>query len=242
MNRKELIPIQLLPLGDKAIVLQFEEDVSEATHAKIQAVARYLDRHPIPGILEYVPAYTTLTVYYNPWLLSNKGKTDPYDKVISILQEVLTKTREQKANGSRIVEIPVCYGGRYGPDLMEVASHNKLTPAKVIELHSKRVYLVHMIGFAPGFPYLGGLDKRLATPRKNEPRATIPAGSVGIAGTQTGVYPITTPGGWQLIGRTPLVLFDPQREQPSLLKAGDRVRFLPVSEEDFKKHEQQHEH
>lgn len=242
MNRKTLAPIQLLPLGDKAVVLQFEEEVSDTTHAKIQAVARYLHRHPIPGIIEYVPAYTTLTVYYDPWLLSNKGKTDPYDKIVTLLQQVLIKAREQKENGGRLVEIPVCYGGKYGPDLDEVARLNKLTSAKVIELHTRKTYLVHMMGFAPGFPYLGGMDKRIATPRKSTPRAIIPPGSVGIAGAQTGVYPIETPGGWQLIGRTPLVLFDPQREQPSILKAGDLVKFVPISDEEFMKQLQQHEH
>lgn len=240
MNRADLLPIQLLPLGDKAVVLQFEEEVSEATHAKIQAVAHYLSRHPTPGILEFVPAYTTLTVYYDPWLLSNKGKTDPYDKVVTILQQVLSKAKEQQHSDSRLVEIPVCYGGAFGPDLEEVAKQNNLAPEKVIQLHSTKVYLVHMMGFAPGFPYLGGMDKRIATPRKSVPRAAIPKGSVGIAGGQTGIYPIQTPGGWQLIGRTPLILFDPLREQPSILKAGDRVRFIPITEEEFEK--QAHEH
>ena len=242
MNRKELLPIQLYPLGDKAVLLQFEEEVSEHTHAKIQAVARYLDHHPTPGIIEYVPAYTTLTVYYNPWVLSEKGKADPYDKVVTMLQQVLSKVKEQKADKSSLVEIPVCYGGIYGPDLKEVADFNNLTPEKVIDLHSKNTYLVHMVGFAPGFPYLGGMDKRIATPRKPAPRTAIPEGSVGIAGEQTGIYPIETPGGWQLIGRTPLVLFDPEREQPSLLKAGDRVKFVPVSEQEFQKQARQYEH
>ena len=223
-------------------MLQFGDEVSEAMHAKIQAVTRYLDRHPTPGIVEYVPAYTTLTVYYDPWLLSNRGKTDPYDKVVTLLQQVLIKAREQKTSNGRLVEIPVCYGGKYGPDLDEVAKHNKLTPGKVVELHTKKTYLVHMMGFAPGFPYLGGMDKRIATPRKSEPRAVIPAGSVGVAGSQTGVYPIETPGGWQLIGRTPLVLFDPEREQPSILKAGDRVQFRAISEDEFNRQVKQHEH
>ncbi|GAB3200115.1 inhibitor of KinA [Pontibacter aydingkolensis] len=243
MNRKELLPIQLIPLGDKAVVLQFGEEVSEGTQSKIQAVAHYLDSHPTPGILEYVPAYTTLTVYYDPWILSEKGKKNPYDKVVGILQSALSKAKDDhKANGKRLVEIPVCYGGAFGPDLEEVAEKNNLTPEKVVELHTKKSYLVHMIGFAPGFPYLGGMDKRIATPRKSKPRAVIPAGSVGIAGTQTGVYPLETPGGWQLIGRTPLTLFNPEREEPSILKAGDQVRFIAISEQEFKKQVKLHEH
>ncbi|WP_299824710.1 5-oxoprolinase subunit PxpB [uncultured Pontibacter sp.] len=242
MNYKQLLPIQFLPLGDKAVVLQFEEEVSETTHAKIQAVVQYLDKHPSPGIVAYVPAYNTLTVYYEPWLLSNKGKVDPYDETVALLQKALKKAKEYKGGSSRLVEIPVCYGGTFGPDLEEVALHNKLTPDKVIALHSQKIYLVHIMGFAPGFPYLGGLDIRLATPRKAEPRALIPKGSVGIAGKQTGIYPIETPGGWQLIGRTPLVLFDPEREQASMLKAGDKVKFNAITEAEFKTLAAQHEH
>jgi inhibitor of KinA len=242
MKRKELLPIQLFPMGDSAIVMQFEDDISESTQSKIQTVAKYLDRHPLEGLVEHVPAYTTLTVYYNPWVLSEKGKVNPYDKVVAYLQEALSKAREQKSIKNNVIEIPVCYGGIYGPDLEEVAALHNLEPEKVIKLHSKKTYLVHMMGFAPGFPYLGRLDKRLATARKSEPRAVIPMGSVGIAGTQTGIYPLETPGGWQLIGRTPLLMFDPTRNQPSILKAGDSVKFIPITEEEFIKQTKQYEH
>jgi inhibitor of KinA len=131
------------------------------------------------------------------------------------------------------VEIPVCYGGDFGPDLDLVASHAQLTPAEVIARHAAPEYLVYMVGFAPGFPYLGGLDAGLATPRRTQPRPLVPAGAVGIAGAQTGIYSLPTPGGWQLIGRTPRRLFDPGRNQPSLLQAGDRLRFVPISEAEF---------
>ena len=242
MNRKELVPIQLLPLSDNAIVLQFGEEVSEEIHAKIQAVAHYLEQHPLPGMQAYVPAYTTLTVYYDPWVTSNKGKTDPYDAMVAQLQQVLSETKKHKRNGGRLVEIPVCYGGEYGPDLEEVVGYTNLSHEEVIALHSGTTYLVHMMGFAPGFPYLGGLNDRIATPRRHEPRKAIPKGSVGIAGQQTGIYPIETPGGWQLIGQTPLELFNPDRAQPSLLRAGDKVRFVPISEDEFKHQAEQHEH
>ena len=242
MNRKELVPIQMLPLSDNAIVLQFEDEVSEAIHTKISAVAHYLEQHTFPGMIEFVPAYTTLTIYYDPWLLSNKGKTNPYDAIVAQLQQVLLEAKKQKKGKARLIKVPVCYGGMYGPDLEEVARHNNLSPSEVIKLHSDTTYLVHMMGFAPGFPYLGGMDERIATPRRSDPRKAIPKGSVGIAGQQTGIYPIETPGGWQLIGRTPLELFNPDRTQPSLLKAGDKVMFVPISEDEFKKQAEQHEH
>lgn len=242
MNKKELLPIQLVPLGDKAIVLQFEDVLSHGTHAKIQAMAQYLEQHPVPGILEHVPAYTTLTVYYDPWLLSQNGTRDPYDAAVAYLQTALSEAKGRVRHTETAVEIPVCYGGAYGPDLEEVARHNRLSPQEVVALHTQNEYLVHMMGFAPGFPYLGGMNKQLATPRKQEPRASIPVGSVGIAGEQTGVYSIATPGGWQLIGRTPLILFDASRPQPSLLKTGDRVRFVAITEDEFKKQAKQYEH
>ncbi|GAB3818152.1 hypothetical protein GCM10028895_15070 [Pontibacter rugosus] len=162
------------------------------------------------------------------------GEKDAYGEVVQVLQQLLLNLEVKETPAVRVVELPVLYGGDYGPDLEEVAAHCKLTAEEIIHIHSAQEYLVHMIGFAPGFPYLGGMDKRIATPRKASPRPYIPAGSVGVAGEQTGVYPISTPGGWQLIGQTPLALFDASRKVPSLLQAGDKVKFVPISEEEFK--------
>ena len=235
-------PYQLYPLGDTAIVLLFGEEIEETVFTRIRAVAAYLDQHPFPGMIEYVPAYTTITIYYDPWLISERGKYDPYAMAIAHVQELLPLAEKVKKQKVRLMEIPVCYGGAYGPDLDFVANHNKLSPKQVIRLHTGSDYTVHMIGFAPGFPYLGGLHKKIAAPRKDTPQAVIPAGSVGIAGNQTGIYPIQTPGGWQLIGQTPLELFNPNKESPSLLRAGDLVRFVPISEKEFNTlKEQQHE-
>jgi inhibitor of KinA len=142
----------------------------------------------------------------------------------------LEETKESK---QRFVEIPVCYGGEYGPDLEAVAEYHHLSTSEVVEIHSKEEYLVYMIGFAPGFPYLGGMSEEIATPRRHSPRLSIPEGSVGIAGMQTGVYPISTPGGWQLIGRTPLELFCPNENPPTLLQSGDIVKFVPISLEEY---------
>lgn len=226
-------PLILCPLCDSAVVLQFGEGISPQTHQRIRAVAQILEQQPFPGLIEYVPAFTSITVYYDPWILSNQGKLDAYNEVVQLLEILIERVQDREPAQASVVELPVVYGGSYGPDLAEVARQAGLSPEEVIQIHSSGTYQVYMIGFVPGFPYLGGMDSRIATPRKATPRASIPAGSVGIAGEQTGVYPLSTPGGWQLIGRTPVQLFNPGREVPSLLQAGDTVRFVPISEEEY---------
>jgi inhibitor of KinA len=230
-----LPPVRLYPLGDAALVLEFGSTISPATHAAIAAFSAQLARQPFVGLREAVPAFTTLTVYYDPWLASENGRyPEPYAHVATQLQGLLAETSAAAASGKpEVVEIPVCYGGAFGPDLAFVAQHAGLTPEEVVGLHTAPVYLVHMIGFAPGFPYLGGLDARLATPRRAQPRPLVLAGAVGIAGPQTGIYSLPTPGGWQLIGRTPLALFNPAWATPSRLRAGQRLRFVAVSAEEF---------
>ncbi|WP_276496334.1 5-oxoprolinase subunit PxpB [Pontibacter litorisediminis] len=226
-------PLLLCPLGDSAVVLQFGEEINLKVHHRIRAVAQALEQQPFPGLVEFVPAFTTLTVYYDPWVLSQQAKVDAYSEVVRQLEILVEQAAVAAPAPARTVEIPVVYGGAYGPDLQEVAAHSGLPEDEVIRIHSAGTYHVYMIGFAPGFPYLGGMDKRLASPRKANPRTSIPAGSVGIAGVQTGVYSISTPGGWQLIGRTPLQLFNPARQVPSLLLAGDKVRFVPITEAEY---------
>ncbi|WP_210516929.1 5-oxoprolinase subunit PxpB [Hymenobacter terricola] len=228
------LPVRLFPLGDAAVALEFGTGIGAATHRAIAAFSAYLARHPFVGLREVVPAFTTLTVYYDPWLLSENGQHPPYERVAALLQKMLPAARESVAAAYSVVEIPVCYGGDFGPDLAFVAAHTGLRPDEVIALHSAPEYLVHMIGFAPGFPYLGGLDVRLATPRRPQPRALVPAGAVGIAGPQTGIYSLPTPGGWQLIGRTPLRLFNPEWSAPGRLRAGQHLRFVPISAEEFR--------
>ncbi len=229
-----MTPFQLFPLGDAAIVVQLGQTIDPDIHNRISAFTAYLSTHTFTGFVELVPAYASITVYYDPWIVSKKGKIDPYQKVVEVLQKRLVEAPTNNIATRKIVEIPVCYGGDFGPDLDFVASHNKLSFEDVISLHSLADYKVYMIGFAPGFPYLGGLDAKIATPRKETPRAAIPAGSVGIAGLQTGIYPLETPGGWQLIGRTPERLFDPEREKPAMLQAGDQVKFVSITEAEFK--------
>ncbi|MDO7851226.1 5-oxoprolinase subunit PxpB [Hymenobacter convexus] len=228
-------PVRLFPLGDAAIVLEFGTDISAETHQAIQAVRSYLTQHPVEGQRELVPAFTTLTLYYDPWRLSDNGRYQPYERLAETIRQLLPAALATAvATEEILVEIPVCYGGAFGPDLEAVAAHTGLSCEEVVARHSAPEYLVHMIGFAPGFPYLGGLDARLATPRRPQPRPLVPAGAVGIAGAQTGIYSLPTPGGWQLIGRTPLRLFNPDWAQPSRLQAGQRLRFVPISEAEFK--------
>lgn len=240
-EQSKIPAVQLYPLGDAAVVVEFGNEISEQTHKQVRAFSAYLQQHPFRGLIEFVPAYTTVTVYYDPWVISERGQLNPYTKVTGFLQRMLPFVADA-GNGSkpRVVEIPVLYGGDYGPDLEFVARVNEISSDEVIKLHTQQEYLVYMIGFAPGFPYLGGMNKRIAAPRQETPRQQIPAGSVGIAGGQTGIYPIQTPGGWQLIGRTPVRLFNPQATPPSLLQGGDLVRFVAITEEEYKERKEQH--
>jgi inhibitor of KinA len=229
--------MQIIPLGDTALLLEIGETIDEPTHKRVQTAWQALAAAPLPGVSELVPAYTTVTVFYDPLRVVQAGA--PEESIAGWLTE---KVRERLKNPpktekykGRTVEMSVCYGGEFGPDLGLVAKQAKLTPEEVIKRHSKAEYLVYLIGFAPGFPYLGGLPKELATPRHAKPRMNVAPGSVGIAGNQTGIYPLGTPGGWNLIGRTPMKLFQPAEDPPSLLRAGDRVKFKPITREEFDK-------
>jgi inhibitor of KinA len=221
------------PLGDSAIVVELGTNIELDTHRKVQELSSYLEGNILQAMTEYVPDFTSVTVYYDcaqaASLLAKFRVASPYEVMQRLLEEILAKIKVKGEHKPEVVEIPVCYGGEFGPDLEYVAKHNHLSPEEVIEIHSAGTYLIYMIGFAPGFPYLGGLSEKIAVPRRESPRLNIPAGTVGIAGNQTGVYPIETPGGWQLIGKTPLRLFNPKQSPPILLKAGNNIRFKPIS-------------
>ncbi|MDN0041780.1 5-oxoprolinase subunit PxpB [Bacillus altitudinis] len=227
------------PLGDAAIVIQAGTDISEDIHERVKQLFSCIEQHPFEGYVEAVQAFTNVTVFYEPYKVYQSAQLkqraiSPYEWVKDYIENLLEDNwQEGNQVKRRIVDIPVCYGGELGPDLEEVARINDLTPEEVVRIHTFGTYLVYMIGFAPGFPFLGGLSEKIAAPRRQTPRMSIPKGSVGIAGKQTGVYPISTPGGWQLIGQTPLSLFRPNAERPSLLKAGDEVRFVQLSEKEF---------
>ncbi|PLT33751.1 5-oxoprolinase subunit PxpB [Bacillus sp. V5-8f] len=224
----------LHPLGDHAVIIELGKDINEETQKNVQVVTAFLDEHPPKWMVEYIPAFTTVTVFYDPvYFFRENLDSLPYNQACQQLSELLQGVKPGDTKEQRVVEIPVCYGGEFGPDLDHVATINGLTAEEVIDIHSSGDYLVYMIGFAPGFPYVGGMPEKIAAPRRESPRLKIPAGSVGIAGKQTGVYPIETPGGWQLIGRTPLDLFQPEVEPPSLLRAGDKIKFKPISHKEY---------
>ena len=225
-NTVPKIPVEIEPLGDRAALVSVATAIDDGTFELIQSVMLLLQASHICGLVELVPAFTTVAVYYDP------SQTSYADFVLEI-EEALGKPAQHLRLPGRLVEIPVCYGDLFGEDLLVVARHCGLATEEVIAIHAGQEYKVHMLGFVPGFPYLGGMSPRIATPRRAMPRLKIPSGSVGIAGEQTGIYPLATPGGWQLIGRTPVILFRPDAQPPTLLQAGDSVRFRRISPGEF---------
>jgi inhibitor of KinA len=209
---------RFLPMGDSAILVEYGREIDPEVNRRVQALARLLEADGRAGVGEAVAGYSTLTVHYDSMRIANK-------EILTWMQECVARAGEAALPEPQRVEIPVVYGGEHGPDLEFVARHAGLTPAEVVRIHAAGEYRVYMIGFTPGFPYLGGLDERIACPRLESPRSRVAAGSVGIAGSQTGIYPIDSPGGWRIIGYTPLRLFDPFTTPPCLLSAGDHVKF-----------------
>jgi KipI family sensor histidine kinase inhibitor len=213
---------KILPCGDQAVSIEFGDSIDPNINRKVLHLLGRFRVRPVPGIKDLIPSYRSLLIQYDPLKLSTEDLKTFLRLELPCLGQVISPK-------GKIVTIPVHYGGSCGPDLQEVAEYHGLTPAEVIALHSAVTYRVYMIGFSPGFPFLGGLDPRLHTPRKKSPREKVPAGSVGIADQQTGIYSLDSPGGWRLIGRTPLKLFDLSREEPLLLGAGDQVLFQPIT-------------
>ena len=218
--------------GDRGLLVEYGGSIDPKINEKVRAMSIALEREMPEGVVEVIPTYRSLLIVYDP------EKTRP-----TRLEKVL-ETTEQRLGDIRIpppkvVEIPVCYGGEFGPDIEHVAETHGLTVEEVIQIHSEPEYRIYMVGFTPGFPFLGGLSEKLHTPRLESPRTKVPRGSVGIANNQTGVYPIASPGGWQLIGRTPLKLFAPERENPILYQAGDFLRFKPISMAEYRKREKE---
>jgi inhibitor of KinA len=226
------------PLGDNAVLIEAATELNNRSWQAVRRASLLLDSFQPPWLIEYIPAFTTVTVLYDPFFIVETGHEDPYRFVCQQLAQLLNKADDGAEMGGRCIEIPVCYGGEYGPDLDFVASSTGMAPEEVIQIHSGGTYQVYMIGFSPGFPYLGGMSDKIAVPRRKTPRQAIPAGSVGLGGNQTGVYSLETPGGWQIIGRTPTRLFLPDENPPSLLQPGDIIKFTPISSEEFLKWEE----
>ena len=218
--------VRFLLTGDSSLSVEFGNEISEPVNGRVRAFGAALEKAGIAGITELVPTYRSLMVHYDPLILS-------YGEIRQKLQELLGTMDPAPLPPGPVLEIPVLYGGEAGPDLPFVAAWAGLSEEEVIRIHSSADYLIYMLGFTPGFAYLGGMCESIAAPRLTEPRLLIPAGSVGIAGTQTGIYPMASPGGWRLIGRTPLKIYDPDWERPILFQAGSYIRFVPVTKKEY---------
>lgn len=225
--------MKIAPLGDAAVVVTLGDTMDAATVAAGQALVDSLEAKSLPGVIECAPANASVTVYYDPVRVPGNGGQPPYERVCRWIEDRAAAAEQGGHAAGRLLTIPVCYGGEWGPDLEAVGAAHGLSVEEVVSLHRGAEYFVSAVGFTPGFPYLGGLPERLHTPRRKTPRTRVPAGTVAIGGTQTGIYPFETPGGWNLIGRTPWRLFDPYARPPALCQVGDRVRFQSVTPAEF---------
>ena len=218
--------IRILTAGDSSLLIEFGKEISPDINKRISATVQLMKEQHIEGVVDVIPAFASLLINYDPRVIT-------YAALVKRMKHLLKVDAKVEKEVKRIFEIPVCYGGEFGPDLANIAKHAGLSEQEVIDIHSSRDYLIYMLGFLPGFCYLGGLDERIFTPRLVNPRIRIEAGSVGIGGSQTGIYPLESPGGWQLMGKTPVKTYDPDRETPILVEAGDYIRFIPVDRAEY---------
>ena len=214
-------------MGDRGLLVEFGDEISREINEKVRRMALAVQDDIREGIVEVVPTYRSLLITYNPLLL-------PVEDLKKRLKRIEEGLQQAPLPEPKLTRIPAVYGGNYGPDLEEVARYHQISPERVIQLHCSKPYLIYMIGFMPGYPYMGELPEELVTPRLKTPRLVVPKGSVAIAQRQTGIYSMESPGGWQILGRTPVELFDPGRDPPALLKMGDLVQFYEISEKEFK--------
>jgi len=214
--------------GDRALLVEYGDGIDPVINERVRAMTALLKKNLPAGVEAVVPAYRSLSILYDPLATTPAGLAE-------ILHALEADSRAAEIAKAKVIPIPVCYGGEFGPDIGVVMEHTGLREDEIVAVHASVDYPIYMIGFTPGFCYLGGLDRRLQTPRRKTPRTNLPAGSVGIAESQTGMYPVDSPGGWQIIGQTPLRLFAPARENPFLYEAGDRIRFVPIAEAEFRR-------
>ena len=217
---------KILTAGDSSVLIQFGNTIDPEINYRISATVQMMREQHIVGVTDIIPAFCSLLINYDPRVIT-------FAEIKERMEGILKMEIKAGAKRKKVYEIPVCYGGAYGPDIQNIADHAGLSVEEVIDIHTSRDYLIYMLGFLPGFTYLGGLDERIHTPRLANPRIKIAAGSVGIGGSQTGIYPMDSPGGWQMMGLTPVKTYDPEREVPILVEAGDYIRFVPVDRAEY---------
>lgn len=230
-------PYTMFPLGDAALTIDFGNSIDDETNQKVLQMYHQIRSAHIPYITDLVPAYSSLTIYYDV-ISVYSAEHSAFEVLSELIENITEETPQPYSSTKRVIDIPVCYEPRYALDMNEIAREKNLSAGEIIALHTSKIYRVYMLGFIPGFTYMGLVDERIAVPRKTEPRLNVEAGAVGIAGRQTGIYPLNSPGGWQIIGKTPVQLFNKNWTQPVLFEPGDEVKFYSITEdefEDFKK-------
>lgn len=231
-----LTPYHIYPCGDHAVTIELGDLISVDINQKVISLFHYLSENKIEGVKDLIPAYNTITVVYDTCSLKKRSPgLSVYETMSAQLQNAAALANEEVATQTKLVKIPVCYDPLLAPDIVSLAETHQLSVEEVIKLHTAKIYRVYMIGFLPGFAYMGSVDEKIITPRRQQPRTIVPAGSVGIAGEQTGIYPFDSPGGWQLIGQTPVKMFEANNTSPCYLEAGDAVQFHAISIDEFSK-------
>jgi inhibitor of KinA len=223
------VPYLIFPLGDQALTIELGDKIDPSINKKCVLLAKHLHQLNIKGVKDIVPAYTTVSVLYDPFMLPSSA----YNFIKAEIEKAINTCNWNELTNSRKIKIPVCYHSSLASDIDELASSKNISAEEVVQLHSSQSYYVYVIGFLPGFAYMGTVDEKIAAPRKQQPHLNINAGSIGIAGFQTGIYPLNSPGGWNIIGQTPLKMFDVSKDQPCYLQQGDEVKFMPISLEEF---------
>ncbi|MGN6164603.1 MAG: 5-oxoprolinase subunit PxpB [Flavisolibacter sp.] len=233
-------PYTVFPLGDAGLIIDFGNIIDEATNKKVLHLFHVLKNSSHPYITDVVPAYSSLAVYYNVIAVcQKKNDKTAFETMAELIEAIIEKNEEAPSQQIRLIEVPVCYAPKFSTDIQYIAQQKNISVDQIIAIHTSKTYRVYMIGFLPGFAYMGQVDERIVIPRKPEPQNVV-AGTVGIAGVQTGIYPLDCPGGWQVIGRTPLQLFDKDREQPILFQPGDEIKFYSITEDEFAHYQARH--
>lgn len=229
-----LPPYRISPLGDTALIIDFGNVINEEINELVLSLFYHIESNPVSGMVEAVPAYSSLTIYYDVIFIRRhlSLQTTAFEWMCAAIQEFLSQLTDYAVIEKTLVTVPVCYEKEFGTDLDWISAQNKISIEEIIHLHTSATYRVYMLGFLPGFAYMGMVDEKISSPRKQQP-VPVEAGSVGIAGKQTGIYPLRSPGGWQIIGRTPVKLFTKDNQEPTLFKAGDNVQFYSISKDEF---------